>query len=117
MNRSNVTKSPKDNFNECEDFFFTVVRAHMVAASMQVLGMASLHEPPKNYVFPDIHNLSPEQRQGILMTPARDIVSKFFNLGLHSSKCHNIIPFNAWLYAHMHVLHKIPQNTCRFCYN
>ena len=91
VNRSNVTRSPKDNFNECEDFFFTVVRAHIVAASMEVLGMGSLHEPPTKYVFPDTHEMSPEQRKGLLITPAKDVISKFFNLGLHSSKCHNVI--------------------------
>ena len=87
VGRSNVTGSPKDSLNECEDFFFTVVRAHIMAAAMQVLGMESLCEAPKNYVFPDPCDLSSQQREGLLLTPARDVVTKFFSLGLHSSKC------------------------------
>ena len=87
VGRSNVTGSPKDNFNECEDFFFTVVRTHIIAAAMEVLGMDSLSESPKKYIFPDPRDLSSEQRKGLLMTPALEVVTKFFSLGLHSGNC------------------------------
>lgn len=105
VGRSNVTGSPKDNFNECEDFFFTVVRAHIIAAAMEVLGMDSLIDTAKNYVFPNPRDLSSEQRKGLLMTPALDVVTKFFSLGLHTSKCVTLNHlYSAYIHACTYVL-------------
>ena len=90
IHRSNVTDSPKDSFNACEDFFESVVRSHMVAAAMQTLGMKNTHDSPTMYKFPDnVDSLPNEQRKELLSTVARDIVSKYFSLGFNSSKQSN----------------------------
>ena len=83
--------SPKDSFNECEDFFFTTIHAHIVAASMQILGMTSVHDSPTMYVLPDdMTTLTKAQKRGLLLTPAGDILSAFFRLGFTSSKQYSV---------------------------
>ena len=87
VHRSNVTDSPKENFNACEEFFLTAVHAHIAAASMQILGMNGLQESPTKYVFPDnIDSLPGEQKKNLLQTIACDILSKYFFIGFNSSE-------------------------------
>ena len=38
-------KTPKENFDTCDDFFVTVVNGHVVAAALEFLGMKTPEDP------------------------------------------------------------------------
>ena len=57
LNRVNVPKRPKKNFDACEDFLCTVVEGLLLTASLKVLGMNSLDDNPKSDLVPDPENL------------------------------------------------------------
>ena len=61
--------------------FYHAIHDHIVAASMQILGMTYVHASPTIYVLPDdMTTLTKAQKRGLLLTPAGDILSAFFCL-------------------------------------
>ena len=70
LNRVNVPKRPKKNFDACEDFLCTVVEGLLLTASLKVLGMNSLDDNPKSDLVPDPENLwteTAEKRSSLIM--------------------------------------------------
>ena len=47
INRRNVVQDPSKNMNTCEDFFTSVVEAHILAATMPQFKMSSLQDEPE----------------------------------------------------------------------
>ena len=81
MHRSNVSEMPKDTFHACEDFFLTVVRAHIIAATLKTLGMDNIHDKPLLYSLPqNLESLPDHDLQSLLFSLVRDIVGKHFSL-------------------------------------
>ena len=80
IRRQNVVKHPKNDVNSCEDFFVTVVEAHVLAAAMELLGINPLASfPSSNLIAKDYWLESAEQRHESLMTVCKALVSKFIN--------------------------------------
>jgi len=48
INRRNVKKEPKDDFNACQDFFTLVVESHILCHAMNILKMEDLRSTPNN---------------------------------------------------------------------
>ena len=57
LNRVNIPKRPKKNFDACKDFLSSVVEGILLTASLKVLGMNSLDDNPKSDLIPDPENL------------------------------------------------------------
>ena len=57
LNRVNVTKKPKKNFDACEDFLCTVLHSLLLMGSMKVLGMELLDDNPQSSIMPNCENL------------------------------------------------------------
>ena len=73
-------KHPKNDVKTCEDFFITIVEAHVLAAAMELLGMNSLASvPSSDLIAEDYWVESAEQRHTSLMTVCEALVSKFIN--------------------------------------
>ena len=52
INRRNVISSPENDVNSCEEFLMIVVKAHVVAAAMEVMGMTDLNDQPNECIIP-----------------------------------------------------------------
>ena len=48
INRTNVVKNPKSNYNACGDFLETVVVGHVLGAAMQILEISNLNDQPSD---------------------------------------------------------------------
>ena len=46
INRNDVSKIPKGNFNSCEDFLQIVVTAHILSAACEILDLSNLDDQP-----------------------------------------------------------------------
>ena len=44
INRRNVVVTPKNDVAACEDFFLTVVEAHIISAAMELFEMAKMDD-------------------------------------------------------------------------
>lgn len=69
LNRVNVPKKPKKNFDACDDFLCTVLHSLLLLASLKVLGMQSLDDNPQSCIVPNCENLwmeTAERRSEIL---------------------------------------------------
>ena len=67
MQRRNVGKEPKKEFNAHDDFFNLATTSHILAAAMELLGMSELADDPSDCLIPDdIHNLPPSERKVVL---------------------------------------------------
>ena len=51
INRRNIAKKVKNNMNESEDFLELMVTGHVIACTMEVLGMSSVAEIPSSTVI------------------------------------------------------------------
>ena len=83
INRRNVKKKPKSDFNACEDFFTTVTEAHILAAAMNFFGMSSLIDEPSSIYFPEMLNkLTLLQKRRVLMLALTEFAKEFVNMSV-----------------------------------
>ena len=80
-------KEPKKNMNACEDFFLSVLKSHVVAATMEVLQMNRLDGNPSAKLIPENTWLeSNEHRKSLLYNMTIKIVAKYNTICFHSTK-------------------------------
>lgn len=80
LNRRNVVKKPIDDFNACDDFFMTVLTAHILVAAMKFLHIESLDQVPPDDVIQDAESvwmLSKQERQDLIESISNQIVEQF----------------------------------------
>jgi len=80
LNRTNVVKDPKNDFNACDDFFDVVISGHIIAAVLVSLKMKSTSDTPSDDVFPDVQNLwmcSEDDRKSALDKVCKELYDKF----------------------------------------
>ena len=81
VNRSNVNADPSKNVNSSEDFFLMVVHSHIIAASMQNLGMDSPNATPSTQLLlDDVWLQDADERMKLLKTICQLIVCKYVDL-------------------------------------
>ena len=81
INRRNVIKKPKDNFNACDDFFRLVLQCHVISAAIKVLGVEKQTSLPPDHLKPEnLSSRSVGERKVILQFYCRAIVDAFTNL-------------------------------------
>lgn len=81
VQRRNVGKQPKKDFNAHHDFFNVVVTSHILAAAMEVFGMDSLEdEPCEGLVPPGIDTMAKEEREEVLQYLVGIIVDSYIDI-------------------------------------
>ena len=84
IDRRNISAEAAEDFNACHDFFVTVVRCHVVAVSMQYLGIKQNDDIPKHSMLKkDIWTESEEYKKEILHEVTRDIAMNHINILAH----------------------------------
>ena len=89
INRTDVVKNPKSNFNACDDFLEIVVNAHVVSAALATLKMSNLEDQPSASVIgiPSSENLwtyPNDERKAILRSVCEKIVNNFINFSFNT---------------------------------
>ena len=86
IQRRNVGKKPKKDFNAHDSFFNLVTTSHILAAATEVLGMDNLDDTPCELLVPkDVHTLPKSDRSAILDHICHVIVHSYVDLH-HSVK-------------------------------
>lgn len=89
INRRNVTHTPKNRVNACEEFFLLVVEGYILTTAMKAFGMSSLEDKPSDSLFPsEVSNIMfPYQRREFLLKKVQDlIIDKFVHLSYPASE-------------------------------
>ena len=76
----------------CEDFFVTVVEAHIVCAALHLFGMKNRDDTPSIPLFPEgCLQFHRSQRNSLLLTAAQNIVENFVDIayGLQNDSSHS----------------------------
>ena len=81
MKRRDVTNSPKKKFDACHDFFMLVLSAHIIVASMEILGMESITDTPSEILIPpDILEKSNDERKEVMDHVVGIIIDTFVDI-------------------------------------
>ena len=75
INRTNVIKDPTSNFNACDDYFNTVVSAHIIAALNEL--DATDFNPTVDWMKSD------EDRKKIVLSLSTKLVDRYVDLEVH----------------------------------
>ena len=83
INRRNIVKDPSKSVAPCKDIFMLVVEAHILAAAMQTLGMASLEDTPSEEFFSkESTQKGSVQRRTILINALSKLANQCVDLNL-----------------------------------
>ena len=83
INRSNVGKIPKNNFNSCDDFTEIVITAHVICAAFETMGLQNFDNIPSDDHIPSADTVwtqTNEERMEILDKVSKSIVKKHIQL-------------------------------------
>ena len=81
IQRRNVGKKTKKDFNAHDSFFDLVTTAHILAVAVEVLGMDDLDDTPCELLVPkDVHTLPKSDRRAILDNICHVIVHSYVDL-------------------------------------
>ena len=81
IQRRNVGKQPKKDFNAHHDFFNVVLTSHILAAAMEMFGMDNLEdEPCEGLVPPCIDTMPKEEREEALQYLVGLIVDSYIDI-------------------------------------
>ena len=84
INRRNVVKTPKDDFNACNESFQLVLQCHVISAAIKMLGVETqTSTPPDNLKPQHISLCSTDERKATLKLYCHAIVDGFTNLQLN----------------------------------
>ena len=83
INRRNVLKDPSKGVAACEEFFYLVVQAHILAAAMHTFDMKSLDDTPCEKYFPSgCTQMDSLQRRRVLLDATKSVYTSFVDLDL-----------------------------------
>ena len=74
---------PIDSFDPCEDFFLVVIEAHIVAAAMKMLKMASVNDTPSKEFAPQgdvTWTETAENRKALIDHISSSLIKSFMHL-------------------------------------
>ena len=84
LGRTNVTK-PKNNFDDCEDFFISVIHSYILVATMLKFKMTSLDETPSDsIVTADAWLYEKSVRKKIIHDLCESVVDSFIKFSFHN---------------------------------
>ena len=82
-----MVRKPLDDFNACDDFFVLVVKAHILTAAMELLGMTEINEIPSSQIVSDLEDVwmeSAEHRRKVIQQISVKVVETFTELQFNS---------------------------------
>ena len=82
INRTNVPKHPKSNFNACDDFLETIIVGHILSAALSTLKLGDINDQlsGKGFGVSSLENLwtyTDEERRAVLHSISTTIVENF----------------------------------------
>jgi len=91
INRTDVVKDPKSNYNACDDFVETITIGHILCAAMKVLEISNFSDQPSETVMgiPSSENLwmyTDAERKAILDSISKTIVKKFVDFSFNGNQ-------------------------------
>lgn len=87
IDRRNVTTTPKNNVNACEDFLELVISGHAIAAAMKVLDMTALGDTPSSPLVSLIPWMyEEEERKSMLLDVASKVVDAHVDMAFDHSR-------------------------------
>ena len=84
VQRRNVGKKPKKDFNAHDSFFSLVTTSHILAAAMELLGMDSLDDHPSEHLLPENVQALPKSERSMILNHICDVVLHSY-VDLHHS--------------------------------
>ena len=89
INRTNVVKNPKSNFDACEDFIETIITGHILIAALKTLEISSLQDQPSDVVIgiesaENLWTYTNTERKAVLHTVSQKIVKKYIDFSFNS---------------------------------
>ena len=83
INRRNVTKRCKEDLNAHEDFLLLVIRSHIIASTLKLLGMSSVaSEPSPSMLSPETWMLNAADRSSKVMDIASQVIDKHVDFSM-----------------------------------
>ena len=82
LNHTNVVQKPSHDFNSCDDFFELIIINHVIAASLNILGMSNIQDVPSTSLIPEPHMiwmLTNPERKDILNKVSKEVVNNFID--------------------------------------
>ena len=89
LNRCNVPKKPKKNFDACSDFFIEAVNNLLLVASLEILKMECLDDTPSADILPNVDMLwteTKERRKEVIEEVCGNIIDKVVSFSLTEEK-------------------------------
>ena len=89
LNRRNVVKNPKSDFNACHDFINLITSSHLVAATLETLNMKSVHDVPDDSVIEGANELwmkPHDERKKVLQDLCGMVVDNVIDFRFHKPK-------------------------------
>ena len=86
INRTNVVKDPKSDFNACNDFFILIVTCYIIVAALSMLKMKSTNDSPSEDVLPNAQQLwmqSADERKAVLNKVSQQVVDSFIDFSFY----------------------------------
>lgn len=80
-NCRHIISSPENEVNSCEEFLALIMKAHILTAAMEVLGMSDFNEQPGECIVP-LGLTGSSQSAVIIESVAEVIMSDFVDLGV-----------------------------------
>ena len=92
MNRTNVVKNPKNDFNACDDYFVLIISCYAIAATLSILKMKYTNDTPSADVISNPQSLwmqSADHRKAVLDEICQQVVDTFVDFSFGQTNCNN----------------------------
>ncbi len=84
LNRTNVVKTPKNDFNACDDFIGIVTSGLVISATLTTFHMDNVSDSPSDRDLQNIWSLPDNERRKALMSMCERVYDKFMSLSYNS---------------------------------
>ena len=84
LTRRSLPQNPKNDVNTSDDFMDLILKGHILAATMTVLGIEDIDEIPSSLPS-NLSSESSSMKKGILVGIVHEVVDKFVNIDLSST--------------------------------
>lgn len=86
LNRTDVVKTPKNNFNACEDFIDIITAGLVISATLTTFHMDSVSDSPSDTNLQNLWTLPDNERRAALMSMCEQVYDQFIRLSYDSAQ-------------------------------
>ena len=86
LNRRNVVKKPKADFNACDDFIKVIIEGHIVVAALKTFKMKDIHDIPDESIITGASEMwmkTADERRDVLSKLCEMVVKDFVHIKFH----------------------------------